>query len=198
VARPRKFSEDQVLTCAMLTFWRLGFDATTMRELERVSGVGVRSLHNTFGEKEELFLKALQTYRAMAQDLLAQMFAEPGPEAIAQMFEGSVAPAETDDDPRKSGCLMVNSVMELADMSDQIAAEVAAYRQMFIDTFQAALEAGGVPDPGAKADYLLGSLWGLLSQIRLAGDPVAAAPMAKVVAETVRGWQATRLGAPQP
>ena len=189
MARPRKFSEDQVLQCAMLTFWKLGFDATTMRELERVTGVGIRSLHNTFGEKEELFVRAMRSYREMVAGLLDQIFSDHGLEAIARFFEGSAAPVETGDDQRNSGCLVVNTVFEMPQMPEPVSDEVTAYRQMFIDRFTAELEGAGVAGAPQKAEYLLGSLWGVLSQIRLAGDTAAAAPMAGVIAETVRGWK---------
>lgn len=175
----------------MLTFWRLGFDATTLRELERTSGVGIRSLHNAFGEKEELFVKVMRAYRDMVRGLLAQMFADPGLEAIARFFELSAQPTDRPEDQRNSGCLVVNSVFELAQMPAAIAAEVDAYRNMFLDTFQASLEVDAIAEPAEKADYLLGSLWGLLSQIRLAQDTTAAAPMAKVIAQTVRNWAET-------
>ena len=189
MARPRKFSEDDVLTCAMMTFWRLGFDATTMRELERLSGVGIRSLHNTFGDKDEMFARALAQYRGMVAGLLDQMFSEPGVETIARFFEGSAQPTETPEDPRNAGCLVVNSVFEIPQMPETAAAEIQAYRQMFIDRFRASLVADSIPEAEAKAEYLLGSLWGVLSQIRLAQDTRAAAPMAKIIAQTVRGWQ---------
>lgn len=188
MARPRKFTEDQVLQCAMMTFWRIGFDATTMRELERASGVGVRSLHNAFGEKDELFVRALRRYRDMVGGLLAEMFKDPGPETIAQLFEATAAPTETADDPRNAGCLVVNTVFETPELTDAAEAEVIAYRRMFIDAFRTALEAGGIEDAEARSEYLLGSLWGVFSQIRLAKSTAGGAPMAGVVAETVRGW----------
>jgi len=173
----------------MLTFWRLGFDATTMRELERASGVGIRSLHNTFGEKEELFAKVMKVYREMVEGILGQMFAEPSVEAIATFFEMSVIPTDDPTDQRNAGCLVVNSVFELPEMPPPISEEVRTYRQAFIDTFKKSLQAENIPEPEEKAEYLLGSLWGVLSQIRLAQDTTAAEPMAKVIAETIRGWK---------
>lgn len=189
MARPRKFDEADVLYCAMLTFWRLGFDATTMRELERASGVGIRSLHNTFGEKEELFAKVMKVYREMVEGILAQMFAEPSVEAIATFFEMSVMPTDGPTDQRNAGCLVVNSVFELPEMPLPISEEVRTYRQIFIDTFKKSLQAENIPAPEEKAEYLLGSLWGVLSQIRLAQDTTAAEPVAKVIAQTIRGWK---------
>ncbi|MEM0946214.1 MAG: TetR/AcrR family transcriptional regulator [Pseudomonadota bacterium] len=191
MGRPRKFMEEEVLRCAMMTFWRLGFDATTFRELERLSGVGVRSLSNTFGEKDELFARTMKMYREMMQGMLERMFSEPQLEAIAQLFEMAVRPTEKADDIVNSGCLVVNSVFELPDMPTPVADEVAAYRKMFVDKFRWVLEENNIEEPHEKAEYLLGSLWGVLSQIRLAHDTTAAKPMATVVAQVVRAWKPT-------
>ena len=189
MGRPRKFEEEDVLRCAMMTFWRLGFDATTYRELERVSGVGIRSLNNTFGEKEEMFAKVMQMYRETVGGMLDQVLGDGSIESLAQFFEMTVSAAESPEDIRNSGCLVVNSVFEIPEMPTAVAGEVAAYRQMFIDKFKTVLEANDVDAPHEKAEYLLGSLWGVLSQIRLANDTRAAEPMAKVVAQFIRSWE---------
>lgn len=188
MGRPRGFDEDDVLACAMQTFWCRGFEGTTTRVLEAETGVGVKQLNRTFGEKEALFVRALRLYRQMAGGILDQVFAEPGTKAIVVFFEGLTQPTEDAEDVRNSGCLMVNTVFELQRTSDAIREEVEAYRAMFRDRFRAALEAGGVPDAERKADYLLGSLWGALAQIRLGGRTDEAAPMVGVVAQTVEGW----------
>lgn len=188
MARPRKFVEQEVVRAAMMTFWRLGYDATTFRELERITGLGLRSLSNAFGEKDELFATVLQAYRAMMASMLDRFLEGADLEALAQFFEAIAAPADGDDDVRREGCLMVNSVFELNDLSDPISAEVQAYRQMFLAKFTDILMRAEIPDSDTKAEYLLGSLWGIFSQIRLARDPVAARPMANTIAAFIRSW----------
>ncbi|MEO1680703.1 MAG: TetR/AcrR family transcriptional regulator [Pseudomonadota bacterium] len=173
---------------AMVTFWRLGYDATTYRELEKITGLGLRSLSNAFGDKDELFASALQAYRAMMEGMLDKFLDGADLEALAQFFEATAAPAEGEDDMRREGCLMVNSVFELHNMSDPVSSEVQAYRSMFIAKFTDVLTRSNVEDAEERAEFLLGSLWGIFSQIRLAKDPVAAAPMAKNIAAFVRSW----------
>ncbi len=190
MARPRNFDEDEVLGCALAAFWRDGFEATTYKGLEVETGVGVRSLHNTFGEKEALFLRVLARYRELAQATLAQVFDPPGVAAIRALLSGMGQPAEGDEAIRNAGCLMVNTVFELGRASDAVRAEVEAYRQMWRDTFRTALEADGIPDAGRRAEFLVGALWGMLSQIRLEGRTEAAAPLAQVTIETVEAWAA--------
>ena len=187
--RPRGFDENEVLGCAMRMFWRRGYEGTTTRAIQDETGVGIRSLANTFGEKDEFFVRALRMYREMAEGILDQVFAEPGVEAIVAFFTGMGIPTEDADDVRNAGCLMVNTTFELTRTSPAIREEVETYRAMFRERFRDALEADGIADADTRAEFLVGALWGALSQIRLTGTTAAAKPMTDVVIATVRGWR---------
>lgn len=190
--RPRAFDEDEAMAAMLAVFWRHGFEATTYRMLERATGVRAKGLFNVFGDKDALFLRVLEVYRARAEALIAQAFDPPGLAAVEGLFGHLARPTEDPDDVANAGCLMVNTVFELGRASAPVRAAVDAYRAMWRDAFRAAIEADGVGDAERRAEFLLGLLWGALSQIRLAGRTDAAAPMAAVVVETVRGWR------PQP
>jgi TetR/AcrR family transcriptional repressor of nem operon len=187
MARPRSFEESELLEALMVAFWRHGYTATTYRSLETMSGVGIKSLVNTFGDKDELFSKALARYREMVAGNLAEMFDSPSIDAIVAIFERVSSPAEGDH-PRSGGCLMVNTVFEIDEPAADAANEIARYRELFRSNFQRALEAEGITDVETRAEFLLGALWGALSQIRLAGNTAAARPMASIVIETIRSW----------
>jgi hypothetical protein len=62
VGRTRTFDLDAALDQAMLIFWRLGFERAPMTDLTRAIGINRPSLCAAFGNKEELFRKALQRY----------------------------------------------------------------------------------------------------------------------------------------
>lgn len=191
--RPRGFVEEDVIQNALMAFWRRGYEATTVRILQDETGVGLKSLNRSFGEKHELFARVLSAYREMAAGILAQVFDPPGPggiEAIVIMFEGLTQPTQEPSAIQNSGCLMVNTVFELQHTTDAIRAEVDAYRAMFRDRFRQALERDGITDAENRAEYLLGSMWGALSQIRLSGKTEAGAPMTGIVVQTVRSWGA--------
>jgi TetR/AcrR family transcriptional repressor of nem operon len=115
------------------------------------------------------------------------MFETPSVDAIIRIFERVSSPADSDD-ARSSGCLMVNTVFEIDEPPGDIADEIARYRDLWRSTFQEALEADHIANAETRAEFLLGALWGALSQIRLAGDTAAARPMTSVVIETVRSW----------
>jgi TetR/AcrR family transcriptional repressor of nem operon len=187
MGRPRSFEESELLEEMMVAFWRHGYTATTYRSLETLSGVGKRSLANTFGEKDELFAAVLTRYHDMVADNIEKMFEPPSVDAIILAFE-RVSSTTDRDHVRSSGCLMVNTVFEIDEPTEGIGHQIAAYRRLWQSTFQQALESDDISNAEARAEFLVGSLWGALSQIRLAGDTTAAHPMASIVIETVRDW----------
>ncbi len=62
MTRPKNFDETKALESAMLLFWKKGYSATSMKELEQVMGLKITSIYNAFGNKRALFEKALNYY----------------------------------------------------------------------------------------------------------------------------------------
>ena len=187
MARPRSFDESEVLAAVMTAFWRRGYTATTTRGLEEISGVGIRSLANTFGDKESLFLKALYRYREGTTASIADAFNPPSVDAVIGFFEGLSSPVEPEN-PLNSGCLMVNTVFELDEPPELVAQEIELFRDLWRATFRQALTNDGISEADDRSEFLLGAFWGTLSLIRLAGDTTAAQPMTSIVTQTVRTW----------
>ncbi len=189
MARPRKFDEDAALQEALMVFWRHGYDSTTYRMLEKATGVKGRSLINVFGDKDAMFAKILRIYRERAAGVIGTVFETPSIEAIETMFGALTSKTENPDDIKNSGCLMVNTVFELGKTRDDVREEIDAYRSLWRTAFHKSLIASGISDADSRADFLLGSLFGLLSQIRLTGSTESVAPMAAVVIATVHSWK---------
>ena len=187
MARPRSFDESEVLATVMTTFWRRGYTATTTRSLEEISRVGIRSLANTFGDKESLFHKALHRYREGTEASIAQAFNPPSVDAVIGFFDGLSSPVEPEN-PLNSGCLMVNTVFELDEPPDLVAHEIELFRDLWRTTFRQALINDGISDADDRSEFLLGAFWGALSLIRFSGDTTAAQPMTAIITQTVRTW----------
>jgi AcrR family transcriptional regulator len=62
MGRPRQFDEKHVLRAVREQFWNAGYAATSLEDLKRVSGLGKGSLYAAFGDKHQLFLRALRSY----------------------------------------------------------------------------------------------------------------------------------------
>lgn len=61
--RPRAFDPDVVLEQVLEMFWMRGFAATSLDDIAAETGVSRPSLAAAFGDKEALYLKAMQRYR---------------------------------------------------------------------------------------------------------------------------------------
>jgi TetR/AcrR family transcriptional repressor of nem operon len=115
VARTKEFDPDAALQSALRLFWRRGYEATSMADLEKHLGIGRASIYATFGNKRELYLKALDRYRQATGPQLLRELSQPGPalpgvRAVVRRF----ATEATAEDHRLTGCFVVNSAAELA------------------------------------------------------------------------------------
>lgn len=70
LGRPRAFDREAALHAAMLVFWQNGFLATSMNDLCDVMGIRSPSLYAAFGSKEDLYIEAVERYRAAARPRL--------------------------------------------------------------------------------------------------------------------------------
>src|SRR3546814_7402993 len=68
--RPLSFDRDTALERAMLVFWRYGYEAASLQELTSAMGITPPSLYAAFGDKEKLFLEAVERYSSKSCDAL--------------------------------------------------------------------------------------------------------------------------------
>ena len=111
VGRPREFDEEQVLTAAMEAFWRKGYEATSLADLTACTRLNKASLYRVFGDKHELFKATLKNYADMEfRKVMAVAFDSESPlENIRAVVRKICDDADSD-----KGCLMINSLVELA------------------------------------------------------------------------------------
>ena len=123
--RPREFDPDKVLDQAVHAFWSRGFRATSLNELARELGIEKPSLYAAFGNKEQLFLKALERYAA-GFELRAIAALEKAPTGKAAVAALLSAFAEQLSDPKTpAGCLIANCAAECRESSEAISQAVA-------------------------------------------------------------------------
>lgn len=58
----KKFEPEIALEQAMQVFWARGYEAASLAELLKNMGISRKSMYDTFGNKQSLFLKALEHY----------------------------------------------------------------------------------------------------------------------------------------
>jgi len=120
MARPKEFDEAKVLRKAMFLFWQQGYESTSIQDLVNHMEIHRRSIYDTFGDKQTLFIKALEHYEEMTgRNLKFQVNKIDSTKlALRKLFELTVF--NKGDLPR--GCLIVNSAVELT-LSNPVIAE---------------------------------------------------------------------------
>lgn len=108
MGRAREFDSDEALERALAVFWKKGYEATSVQDLVTATGVNRGSLYATFGNKQKLFRKVMESYGATRSVVQTTLGLPPGLERIRAALEG--AGDEAASDPR--GCLVVNSIVE--------------------------------------------------------------------------------------
>ena len=111
VGRPREFDEEQVLIAAMQAFWRNGFEATSLVDLTTATGLNKASLYRVFGDKHQLFMAALKNY---ADIEFRETTAVVSESASPLTNLRAVVKKVSDDAGSDKGCLMINTMVELA------------------------------------------------------------------------------------
>jgi len=101
-----------VLDQVVQLFQERGYEGTSLADLETHLGLGRQSLYNAFGDKQTLFLKALERYhQAVGEGAFAGINAPgAGLAAIRAFFTASVK-LLTAPGPRRT-CLMANTILE--------------------------------------------------------------------------------------
>jgi AcrR family transcriptional regulator len=111
--RPRTFDIDEALEQALHVFWKRGFLDASLAELTGAMGLNKPSLYAAFGDKERLYLRALDRY--MEQRLSRPAAAlDDEPEASRAIERFLRALAALYADPRNpGGCFIVNGAADL-------------------------------------------------------------------------------------
>jgi TetR/AcrR family transcriptional regulator, copper-responsive repressor len=83
--RPRRYDPTVALRQALETFWSLGYAATSLDDLSAATGMNRPSLYAAFGDKQALYLKALESYWDQALGAMRQLLSGEAPLADALM-----------------------------------------------------------------------------------------------------------------
>jgi len=196
MARPRSFDEATVVDAAMIAFWKLGYSETPIGALEAATGLKRVSIYNAFGDKEGLFLAALDHYHEAAKEIYEGMIAKGALKEVQDLFTAMSAPADVDA-PAHAGCLMVNTVLDVRRASEPVKAKITNYKAMLLTSFMSALEnarqSGEMQcsdrDRDQRAEYLVALLWGALAMIRVENQTTAAAIVALEGNKIIEGWK---------
>ncbi|MFE2448961.1 TetR/AcrR family transcriptional regulator [Stenotrophomonas sp. NPDC087984] len=161
IGRPRGFDADEALERAMRVFWEQGYEGASLTDLTSAMGITRTSMYAAFGNKEELFRRALERYTEGPASYAARALREPTARQVATAFLGGSVRATTRPDC-PTGCLGVQGSLAAGDPGRPARDALIAWRDEAIshlrDRFQRAVDEGDLPpdtDPGLLARYLM-------------------------------------------
>jgi TetR/AcrR family transcriptional regulator, transcriptional repressor for nem operon len=89
-----------------------GYGGTSMAQLTEATGVGKQSLYNTFGDKEAMYLEAVECAVARFGTVTRSMASSPsGRESLSVFFDHLVDLA-TSPDPAQQSCIVSAGLLE--------------------------------------------------------------------------------------
>ena len=169
--RPRSFDREAALQQAMEVFWNKGYEGTSISDLTEAMGINPPSLYAAFGDKERLFLEAVERYQA-SRGASCPYCEEPTARgAIEKLLTYMARELTTGSHPR--GCMMMMAATTSSSASRELQAALARSRAESRERMRARIEhgirEGDVPagtDAAALADFYSTIVTGMSMQAR--------------------------------
>jgi AcrR family transcriptional regulator len=189
--RPRSFDREAALEAAMEVFWTRGYDGASLAELTEAMGINPPSLYAAFGDKENLYVEAVELYRIQRGEHIRRVLAEEptARAAIERALREAAAEFCRRDAP--SGCLLTMS-SNCSGVSAAIQAILAKKRSMGRDRLreriQRGIADGDVPasvDATALADFFMTIFTGMAT---LAKDGAPRKMLLSSIEAAMRAW----------
>lgn len=193
MAGVKQFDVEGVLDRAMTVFWTRGYDATSIQDLVKATGINRASIYGTFGDKKGLFLAVLDHYsQKVGQPLLAELDDDDPRRAVDRMLRSIIR--RNSDSRFPPGCLVTNTALECpvsdADIKRAIEAGLLEQETTLNRVFSRARKEGllnSSADARALARFFMGVANGMNVISRALDDPQVLADIAEVA---MRVWDA--------
>lgn len=167
MARTREFDTGIALNKAMHVFWGKGYRSTSLDDLLDAMEISKSSFYETFGNKHDLFLAAIEEYiQCTTKPMLNRLLVEgPFLEALNDIFNNIIQLSISN----RSGCMLANSAIEMSphdkEVDRLIAGAIKRVEDAWYKSIQLAQKRGELSTdkkPRALARFIVGSINGLM------------------------------------
>ncbi len=117
--RTREFNPDQVLDAALNLFWSKGYDACSMADVVKQSGVARYGLYQTFNDKNQLYYATLRRYHNYLHELYVRPLRgkRAGFKALIEHFNRMLEQLESNG---RGGCFAHQAAIERGSKDDTV------------------------------------------------------------------------------
>jgi TetR/AcrR family transcriptional repressor of nem operon len=141
----KQFDPNEALGKAMQLFWAKGYAATGLAELQEQMGIGRKSLYDTFGNKRQLFIKALQLYSdSVARQIFGELNKKGSPLGNVRRVMRTLEKHHSM--PESTGCLIGVSMAQCLtsdpEMAKVLRNHIKIVEEAFYKTFKRAQDVG--------------------------------------------------------
>jgi AcrR family transcriptional regulator len=190
--RPRSFDRDKALERAMHVFWRQGYEATSLNDLTRAMRINPPSLYAAFGDKEHLYLEALERYQRSRLESMAKWLDEEptAKAAVGRLLTEAAALLVRSGAPR--GSMLVLAAMNCSDaaLQSELAQRRASGRAILKARIDRGVREGELPpdtDTAALTDFYITVFEGMSVQAR---DGATRQSLLATAKTAMRAWPA--------
>lgn len=134
----KQFDPEVALTKAMEVFWAHGYEAASLSDLLKHMGIGKKSLYDTFGNKQALFLKALEHYaQTTLHHIRDRLVAEGSP--LVNLKQLLREWQEVHSQPGSCGCMLGTNIADFDTHDVEVASIMRGYLHQLEDVFTSTL-----------------------------------------------------------
>jgi AcrR family transcriptional regulator len=189
--RPLSFDRNAALEQAMLTFWRHGYETTSIADLTTAMGITPPSLYTAFGDKKRLFLEAVKLYAGDPEAMARSIADAPSAyDAVRDMLTGAAEAFTSEATP--PGCLLASATASGSTASADVQKAVAEIRRTIAAMLRARIardikigKLPGTADSEALAHMVIAVIQGMSV---LARDGIDRAGLCSLVDTVLTGW----------
>ncbi|MCL5246938.1 TetR/AcrR family transcriptional regulator [Cellulophaga sp. 20_2_10] len=164
MARKKQYIEEEVIEKAMGLFWRNGYEATSVRMLEKEMGINQFSIYASFKNKQGVFLESVKYYKTQINTIKEKLrTSNNGVIGLKQYFYDFIE-FSSEGNLRK-GCLVTNTVNEIKeDVEPIVMDELKKFANEIRDLFVSNLKQDDKKENALiekQADFLMNTILGL-------------------------------------
>ena len=192
IGRPQEFDRDEALEKAMEVFWTKGYEAASVEDLLDCMGINRGSMYNTFGDKQALFVEAVEHYCERLRDRFRAILEGPGSPLgnVRKLLANWEKTLVLESD---RGCLVTNTAVELAPhvpvVGELIRSHLSQVEKILHPALVRAIKAGELApeaNPRALARFLISALQGLAVIGKTASSPAAVKDVVRVTLSALK------------